>query len=167
MSSHPKCTIILTEKAKENPLTSESNCRAIETDPATPQRQVTPPIPTSVPVTVGRSPVSSPEPVQVLTSASTKWPRPCPLLPTASIISVQTIPDDDSVADETPKAKKAKPNPRQVLQTDPSIIEIEDDDQNDEPLNKAKPSVDIQAFFIELPPLAGQKKGCMMCDLCA
>lgn len=179
MSSRPKRTIILTEKAKENPLASESNRRVIETDSASPQPRFTTPSPvppssfhgtlesTSATrtATVGHSLDSSPDPMHVSTSASTKRPRPRPLLPTASI---QTIPDDDS-ADETPKAKKAKANPHQVqaLQTDASIIVIEDGDDPNEPLNKTQPSADILKFFIEVPARPGQKKGRMKCDLCA
>ena len=179
MSSRPKRTIILTEKAKENPLASESNRRVIETDSASPQPRFTTPSPvpplsfhgtlesTSATRTAtgGHSLDSSPDPMHISTSVSTKRPHPRPLLPTASI---QTIPDDNT-ADETPKAKKAKANPHQAqaLQTDASIIVIEDGDDLNEPLNKAQPSADILKFFIEVPARPGQKKGRMKCDLCA
>lgn len=177
--SRPKCTIILTEKARENPLASESNRRAIETDPTSPQPQLTTssPVPPSsihgtlestsatLMATDSHSLDSSPDPMHVSTSASTKRPRPRPLLPTASI---QTIPDDET-ADETPKAKKAKTNSHQAqaLQTDASIIVIEDGDDLNEPLNKTQPSADILKFFIEVPGQPGQKKGRMKCELCA
>ena len=115
-------------------------------------------------VTDSHSLDSSPDLMHISISVSTKWPCPHPLLPTASI---QAIPDDDT-ADESPKAKKAKMNPHQAqaLQTDASIIVIEDGDDLNEPLNKTQPSADILKFFIEVPSQPGQKKGCMKCDLC-
>lgn len=107
--------------------------------------------------------------VDAPTSTSTKQPRPRPLLPTTSL---ETLADDTDL-DEPPKpkkkTKKTKATPCQAgsgLQTEVSIIEIDDGDSPHEPLNKVKRSVDIEAFFIEIPSEPGQDKTFVKCDLC-
>ena len=74
-------------------------------------------------------------------------------------------------SDDTPKPKKAKAAPHQaglILQAEVSIIEIDDDDdQQAERLNKMSPTADVKAFFTEVPGVPGQSKGCMKCNLCA
>ena len=107
--------------------------------------------------------------VNAPTSTSTKRPRPCPLLPTTSL---KTLANDTDL-DKTPKpkkTKKTKATPRQAgsgLQTEVSIIEIDDGDSPHELLNKVKRSADIEALFIEIPSEPGQDKTFVKCDLCA
>jgi hypothetical protein len=181
MSSRPARKIVPTakltaENAGDLELTSHRS--AIAATLAAPQPQRTPFVPSS-PVSeplqptlaTDTSPASSPDQVPVRTSTSTKRPRPRPLLPANSI---QTIPDDNidsDGADDAPKVKKAKATPHQVgsmLQTEASIIEINDgDDQQNERLNKIDPSADIKAFFTAVPHVPGQNKGRMKCNLCA
>lgn len=86
---------------------------------------------------------------------------------------LQTVLDDDGATtdtpDDAPKTKKSKKTPSQHvgLQNESSIISIDDtDDIQNERLNKIDATVDIKEFFIPLPPLPGQDKGCMQCMLC-
>ncbi|KAF8264313.1 hypothetical protein EI94DRAFT_1806013 [Lactarius quietus] len=173
MSSCHKHTIIPTEKAQDMPLMSESHCRAIAAASAAPQPQAMPLVPaSSIPGPLESSQstlatVNTHDPLPApSTPPSTKWPHTHALLPAASI---QTIPDDDTdsgVVDDTPHAKKVKMTPHQALQGDASVIIIEDgDNQKDKPLNKINPSVDVKAFFTEVPRLPGQNKGHMQCNL--
>ena len=144
---------------------------------AAPQPQSTPPTssllePTPEPTsaTATDSALASSDQVDAPTSTSTKQPRPRSLLPATSL---ETLADDTDL-DEPPKpkkkTKKTKATPRQAgsgLQTEVSIIEIDDGDSPHEPLNKVKRSVDIEAFFIEIPSGPGQDKTFVKCDLCA
>lgn len=97
-----------------------------------------------------------------------KRPHPRPLSQAASVESLA----DDTDTDNAPKAKKTKATPCQVgsaLQSDVSIIEIDDDDQKSEPLNKVKPAADIMAFFTvesEETDSKGEVKAFMKCKLC-
>jgi hypothetical protein len=82
--------------------------------------------------------------------------------------------DDDGDTTDTPedtlKTKKLKKNSGQQvtgLQAKCSIISI--DDVNDiklEMLNKSDPTANIKEFFIPVPHVPGQEKGCMTCKLC-
>ena len=153
-----------------------SHRRAIAATVAAPQHQSTPSLPHSGPpdpvkptpaTAVGTTP---PKLVPAHTSATTKRPRAHPLMQATSFSSIQTIPDDHVDSDKAPKAKKSKVTSHQVgptLQSDVSIIEINDsNDQQVKPLNKISPTADVKAFFTEVSHVPGQNKGCMKCNLC-
>jgi hypothetical protein len=74
---------------------------------------------------------------------------------------------DATDAEDAPKAKKPKTTPGQGLQTDVSVIEIDDvDDPQSEQLNKTEPTADIKEFFTTLPRAPGQDKRRVQCKLC-
>ena len=178
MSSRPIRKIFPTakltaENAGDIELTSHR--RAIAAAVAAPQLQSPASLPSSGPPdsvepTLATAVVTaSPKLVPAHSSTTTKRPRA--LLQAASFGSIQTVPDDSTDSDNTPKVKKSKATPHQVgstLQADVSIIEIDDgDDQQVERLNKINPTADIKAFFTEVPRVEGQSKGRMKCNLCA
>ena len=175
--SRPICKIFPTakltaENAGDVELTSHR--RAIAAAAAAPQPQSPPSSPCSGPPNpVEPTPamaVVSVSPTSVPAHASTTTKRSRPLLQAASFASIQTVPDDPTDSDDTPKAKKSKATSHQVgsaLETDVSIIEIDGDDQQVERLNKINPTADIKAFFTEIPRVLGQNKVRMKCKPCA
>ena len=154
MSTWPACTICLPAKYIEDASDFvPSLTQTVPPSSATAQGSSTPTL-TLTPTNsdVGSSPLPD-HPV-----ATTKRPH------------AQTITSDDNTdmdgQDLTPKSKKLKPTPSQaavpVLQNEPSIIEIDDNDNlKSERLNKSSPTTDIKEFFIPLPCEPGQEKGCM------
>ena len=80
-----------------------------------------------------------------------------------------TIDDDTKSTDDqdlAPKLKKLKTAPTQaaapVLADEPSIIEIDDDDNPiNKQLNRSDAMADIKEFFIPVPCELGQEKGHM------
>ncbi|KAH9162653.1 hypothetical protein EDB89DRAFT_1913142 [Lactarius sanguifluus] len=128
-----------------------------------PSSPVPEPFVSTTPTDVNVEP-SSPGPGPVPTQTSTKRP--------GQLSSHSTLDTDDNagIAVDVPKAKKLKKTPGQLttgLQTDVSIIEIDDvDDLQNERLNRTDPTADIKAFFTAVPHVLGQNKERMRCNLC-
>ena len=172
--SRPICKIFPTarltaENAGDVELTSHR--RAITAAAAAPQPQSPPSSPCSGPPNpVEPTPaVVTVSPTSVPAHASTTTKHSCPLLQAASFSSIQTVLDDPTDSDDTPKVKKSKATSQQVrsaLETDVSIIKIVGNDQQVKWLNKINPTADIKAFFTEIPCMLGQNKVHMKCKPC-
>ncbi|KAH9027109.1 hypothetical protein EDB85DRAFT_1976911 [Lactarius pseudohatsudake] len=137
-----------------------SGCLAASPQPSSPvSASVSEPFTSTTPADVD---VESSSPGPAPTRTSTKRP--------GQLSSHGTLDTDDdaAAAEDVPKAKKLKRTPGQGLQTDVSIIEIDDvDDLQNERLNKTDPTADIKAFFTAVPRIPGQNKVRMQCGPCA
>ena len=107
---------------------------------------------------------SSPDPPP--TRTSTKRPHAWPIFHNSHSLSANNDDASDS-PDEAPIAKKSKPVATTGLQSDVSIIEIDDvEGIQDEQLNKTDATADIKEFFTPVPCLPGDDKERVKCDLC-